>query len=319
MSVIYDQVSSLNMDDVFLRLENFAGDVDVLVKVESLNFANSIKLKAGVAMIGALEASGKLKRGDQVVESSSGNLGVALAMICAERGYRFTCVTDPNVSPHNLAVMRAFGAHVIMVAHMTGGGFVQERLRVIHQLLEKHRDMVWTDQYSNVENPRIHCASTAPAILRNVPDVSHVFLGVGSSGTLVGCCEYFAAHKPDVKIIAVDPEGSVLFGGQPQRRYVPGIGGSVLPAIFKRELAHDFVTVAEADTLRMCDAMARQHGWLIGGSTGTVLAGIRQYAAKLPAGSRVVTLAADFGNNYMDTVYRAQWVEQVLAEQMLAA
>jgi cysteine synthase A len=317
--MIYDQVSCLNIDDVFVRLAQHVANVDVFVKVESLNFANSVKLKAAVAMIGALEAAGKLYRGAQVVESSSGNLGVALAMVCAERGYRFTCVTDPNVSPHNLLVMRAYGAKVIMVEHMSGGGFVQERLRVIRQLLDEHPDMVWTDQYSNPENPRIHHALTAPAILRNVPDVTHVFLGVGSSGTFIGCAEYFAEHKPDVRLVAVDPQGSVLFGQQAQRRYVPGIGGSVLPPIFKRQLAHDFVIVPESDTLLMCEAMARERGWLIGGSTGTSLAAIRQYAPKLPAGSRVVTIAPDFGNNYMDTVYRPSWVEDVLADHKRAA
>ncbi len=317
--MIYDRVSSLNIDNAFLRLPAFAGDVDVLVKIESLNFAHSIKLKAAMAMIGALEASGKLKPGQQVVESSSGNLGVALAMICAERGYRFTCVTDPNVSPHNLSAMRAYGATVIMVHHSSGGGFVAERLRVIRQLLEEHADMYWTDQYSNPENPRIHHALTAQSILDNVPDVTHLFLGVGSSGTYAGCCKFFAEHKSDVKIIAVDPAGSVLFGPKAEPRYVPGIGGSVLPAIFERALAHDFVIVPEPDTLAMCNYMAREKGWMIGGSTGTVLAAVRAYAAKLPAGSKVVALAPDSGTNYLETIYKQSWVEHVTEQRRLAA
>lgn len=317
--MIVDRVSDINIDNVFLRLNDFIADVDLYVKIESLNLANSIKLKAASAMIRALEESGKLRRNAQVVESSSGNLGVALAMICAERGYRFTCVTDPNVSPQNLAAMRAYGANVVVISQAASGSYVRERLRVIRELLEKHTDMVWTDQYSNPENPRIHAELTAPAILREVPNVTHLFLGVGSSGTYSGCFKYFKTHKPDLRVIAADPDGSVLFGGASKPRFIPGIGGSVCPELFDPTLAHDYVVVSEAATLRMCNEMARTRGWMVGGSTGTVLTAVSQYAHKLPVGSTVVAIAPDFGSNYLDTVYNDDWAASVLDRHEVAS
>lgn len=309
--MLYNSLTDISSDDVFLNINNFISDSQLFVKIENLNFAGSVKLKAALAMITQFEASGMLKPGLQVIESSSGNLGVALAMICAERGYSFTCVTDPNTSPQNISLMNAYGAKVVVVNHVENSNFVKERLRVINKLLAENEDMVWTDQYSNKANSQAHYQTTAPAILQHVPDIDYLFLGVGSSGTFMGCCRYFKEHKPSVKIIAVEPEGSVLFGTESKRRFVPGIGGSVHPAIFDASQADDFVIVKEKDTLQMCQNMVKKRGWLIGGSTGTSLAAVKQYSPYIPEGSTVVTLAPDFGINYLDTIYNPSWVDEV--------
>ncbi len=311
--MLYDSLPDISSNNIFLNIQNFIGGIRLFAKIESLNFAGSIKLKAALAMVTQFEASGMLKPGYQVIESSSGNLGVALAMICAERGYSFTCVTDPNTSPQNISLMNAYGAKVIVVDHAENGGFVKERLRVINKLLEENQDMVWTDQYSNQANSQAHYQTTAPAILQHVPDIDYLFLGVGSSGTFMGCCRYFKEHKPSVKIIAVEPDGSVLFGNESKRRFVPGIGGSVHPAIFDASQADDYVIVKEKDTLQMCQNMVRKRGWLVGGSTGTSLAAVKQYAHYIPEGSTVVTLAPDFGINYLDTIYNPSWIDEVLS------
>ncbi|MCT6700352.1 2,3-diaminopropionate biosynthesis protein SbnA [Rheinheimera sp. 4Y26] len=314
--MIFDTLAEVNCDEIFLQLHDFLPRSQCYVKLENLNLAGSVKLKAAVAMIDALEAEGRLMPGGEIVESSSGNLGVALAMVCAERGYKFTCVTDPNASPKNIAHMRAYGADIIVVEQFSSGGFVKERLKIVSALLAHNPAMIWTDQYSNKHNAQIHFQTTASSIHKNIPDIDYLFLGLGSSGTFMGCAQYFAQHKPDVKIIAVDPDGSILFGPQAKPRYVPGIGGSVRPALLDPDMAFDSVTVTEADTLAMCRQQAKQRGWLIGGSTGTVLAGIQQYQAKIAAGSKVVMLAADYGGNYLETIYNDDWAGMVTAKSL---
>lgn len=308
--MIHDDLTSLIIDEAFIKLPNFVSHFELIVKLENLNLAGSVKLKAAKAMIEGFENQGRLKPGYEVIESSSGNLGVALAMVCAAKGYPFTCVTDPNVSPQNLNLMRSLGAKVIMVEHAECGGFVAQRLAVIKELLAKNPKLVWTDQYSNTDNINIHYQTTAPAILNNIPDIDYLFLGVGSSGTIMGCCQYFKQVKPDVKIIAVDPKGSVLFGDKAQRRFIPGIGGSVVPKLLDKTLVDDYVTVSEKDTLKMCQSIVKDRGWLIGGSTATNLAAIKQYQDNIEPFSKVVTIAADIGGNYLETLYNPQWVDQ---------
>lgn len=309
--MVCDNISNLIHDDVFLRVDGIIEGSELFVKLENFNLAGSIKLKAAVAMLDSLEEEGKLSDGGEIIESSSGNLGVAMAMVAAERGYKFTCVTDPNISPQNLSLMKAYGANIIMVKEFNGGGFVKERLRIVHDLLDNNPKLVWPDQYSNVENLKIHYQLTGPSILKNIPNVDYLFLGIGSSGTYMGCSKYLKENKPDVKVIAVDPDGSILFGDKAKPRYVPGIGGSVCPALFDSEYADDAVIVHERDTVKMCRNMAKNKGWLVGGSTGTVLSALTQYQHKIPKGSTVVALAADFGVNYLDTIYNEEWVTQI--------
>lgn len=313
--MIFDNVSDINFDTLYIRLNGFIKDVEVLAKVEGLNFAGSIKLKVAKAMCDSLEERGVLHAKSEIIESSSGNLGVALAMVCAERGYPFTCVTDPNVTLQNLRLMEAYGAKIISVKQGEDGGFVANRLKVINKMLEENDNLVWTDQYSNPANIQAHKDTTAKSILATVPDVDYVFVGVGSSGTLMGCCEYFKEKKAPAKVIAIDPDGSVLFSGKSKRRFIPGIGGSVKPKIFNPIDVHDFVTVDERDTADMCKHVVKHRGWLIGGSTGSILQGLKQYAEHIPKGSKVVVLAPDLGSNYLSSVYDNDWVKAMRSDK----
>ncbi|RZM76724.1 2,3-diaminopropionate biosynthesis protein SbnA [Pseudoalteromonas rubra] len=311
--MVFNNVSEVNFDSLYLNLEGFLTGVNVIAKVEGMNFAGSIKFKVAKAMLDSLEQSGDINSKTEIVESSSGNLGVALAMICAQRGYPFTCVTDPNVTRHNLNIMQAYGAKVVMVEQGADGGFVKNRLKVINQMLAENENLIWTDQYSNSANVQAHKETTATAILNDFPDADYVFMGVGSSGTLMGCCEYFKEKGSKAKIIAVDPDGSVLFSGKSKRRFIPGIGGSVMPKILNTSLVHDYVTVKEVDTVKMCREIVKSKGWLVGGSTGSVLQGLRQYAAHIPHGSTVIVIAPDIGSNYLATIYDDQWVRGMKA------
>jgi 2,3-diaminopropionate biosynthesis protein SbnA len=306
--LIFEKTIDVLKDEEYLRLPPLFGSINVIAKLEHLNMSGSIKHKAACSMIEDYEKRGLLHQGSHIVESSSGNLGVALALVCSQKGYLFTCVTDPNVSPTNLALMKAYGAKVIKVEHFLNGGYVTERLRIIDNILESDSKAIWVDQYSNEANLMAHYSLTSASILKSVPEIDYLFVGVGSSGTIMGCSKFFAENKPEVKVIGVEPIGSSLFGREVKKRYVPGIGGNVVPQLLSPELLHDTLSVCEKSTISMCRNLAQNYGWLVGGSTGALVSSIHQYKSKIKPDSTVVIIAADSGINYMDTIYNDGWV-----------
>lgn len=312
--MMFSNIAEISNEEVFLKFQDFLPDISLIMKMENFNCAGSVKLKVAVAMINALEQQERLKSDTHIIESSSGNLGVALSMVCAQKQLKFTCVTDPNISPQVLRIMKAYNADVITVRHSENFGYVKERLRVIDQLLTTNPNMIWVDQYSNPVNIEIHYNQTAHAIATNVRPVDYLFLGVGSGGSLMGCSKYFREHSPNTKIIGVDPVGSSLFGEVPKRRFIPGIGGARKPEIFCQSAVDDYVSVCETATLEMCNRMVSSKGLLAGGSTATSLCAIEQYRNNIPPGSNVVMLAPDFGVNYIDTIYNPAWVAEVTAD-----
>lgn len=310
-------VSALCNDDCFVRLHSLGLD-RLYLKLESMNPSGSIKLKAAVSMVEAAERAGRVRPDTTLIESSSGSLGVALAMVAAERGYRFTCVVDPNISPHNLRLMQAFGATVVRVIQRDeNGGFLGTRIRHIQTALAADHRLLWLNQYANPENPGAHFRSTAPAIARRFPRLDYLFIGAGTTGTLMGCLRYFQQHRPEVKVVAVDSVGSVTFGHAPGKRHVPGLGTSQRPDIFDPRGLHDHVMVPEADAIRLCRQLARQEGVLVGGSTGTVLSGVLAWRERLPPDAVVVAISPDLGDRYLDTVYNDEWVSERFGPECL--
>lgn len=245
----------------------------------------------------------------EIIESSSGNLGVALSFVCASKGIRFTCVTDPNAAPTNLRLMTAMGANVVVITHRDeNGGFLQSRINYIQSRLQKEPQLIWTNQYANAACKRAHQRWTYPAMLSAFPRIDYLF--VGSSGTLMGCCEYFAEHSPGTQVIGVDSCGSVTFSGVASARHIPGIGSSRRPELFDPALPHRLIQIEETETLRMCRYVRDHYGLLLGGSTGTVLAAVKQMRRDIPAGAVVVALSPDSGERYVDGVYDDAWVAQ---------
>ncbi|MEV6976018.1 2,3-diaminopropionate biosynthesis protein SbnA [Kitasatospora sp. NPDC093806] len=309
--MIYKHAYELVHDDVFLDLGGFIPGVDLILKIEGLNPAGSIKLKTALALIEDAERRGVLRPGGSVIESSSGNLGVALSSVCAARGYAFTCVVDPNTSAQNLALMSAYGATVHLVDQRdANGGFLQSRIDHIQRRLAEDPDLLWLNQYANPANPRAHHDWTAAAIARAVPNPDFLFIGAGTTGTLMGCAEFFREHSPSTRIVAVDAEGSITFGHPAGRRYIPGLGTSRRPEVFRPGLVEDVELVPEREAVRMCRALARQRGLAPGGSTGSVLAAVARRRDRLPAGAKVVAISPDSGERYLSTVYDDGWVAE---------
>lgn len=312
--MIYERTEQLILDNVFLRLQGFLATADVYLKIESFNPGGSIKMKTALALIDDAERNKNLKSSRHVIESSSGNLGIAISSICAARGYKFTCVADKNTLPESLQLMRAYGTDVIVIDKPdANGGYLGSRLEYIKKRLDEDKNVVWLNQYSNLANPKAHSDRTAAAILAEFEHVDYLFVGAGTTGTLVGCVDRFNVHSPKTRIIAADSAGSVTFGHPPGKRHIPGLGASVLPPLFKRDGIYDFVTVDEKDTLATCRNFSRGNGMLIGGSTGTVLAAVKQYAHAIPPGSTVVAIAPDGGDRYLSSIYSDEWVSSKFA------
>lgn len=302
------RISDLIPDGNYLRITGLGPEFHL--KLESLNAAGSIKIKTALGLIEDLQERGVIRENSILIESSSGNLGVALAMICAERHLRFTCVVDPNSSEHNVRIMRSCGAEVVRIDKPdANGGFLGSRIAYIRDKLAIDPRYLWLNQYENPANPRMHARTTARSIARNFDHVDYLFVGAGTTGTLMGCVQYFQRYSPTTRIIAVDSVGSVTFGTPPGRRYIPGLGTSQTPGIFDSDGIHALELVPEARTIAMCRHLARTRGLLVGGSTGTVISGLHAWRDRIPEDAIVVALSPDWGERYLDTIYDDAWVE----------
>lgn len=302
--------------NLFFDLTGVTDKGRLLLKLEGYNVTGSIKIKPALFMLADLERRGLLDpHRSTLIESSSGNLGIALALICGLRGYEFICVTDPNVSPINRRSIEAYGGRVIVVDRKdANGGYLETRIALIRQLLQENPNYVWLNQYANLFNMRAHEEWTALEILDAVPNVSHLYVGSGTTGTIMGLARRFAELSPRTRVIAVEPENSVTFDpSRVGRRLIPGIGTSRRPELADRELLDGIAYVPEADAIRMCHWLARRHGLLLGGSSGSVLAAIAADAARFDTDSTVVAISPDLGDKYMDTIYSPEWVSQNFA------
>jgi N-(2-amino-2-carboxyethyl)-L-glutamate synthase len=297
-----------NEQSLFVDLEGALGR-RLYLKIEGMNFAGSIKLKPAREMVERAEREGKIGPGSVLVESSSGNLGVALSMIAASKGYRFVCVIDPRCNPATRQLMESLGAQVDLVTEPNPtDGFLGARLDHVRGLCDSDDRYVWLNQYANPGNWGAHYRWTAPEIAAQFPDLEVLFVGTGTTGTLMGCARYFREHRPDVRIVAVDSVGSVTFGGQPATRLIPGLGMSVRPPQLDESLIDDVVIVGEPDTVRTCHRLAAR-GFLFGGSTGTVVHGAVTWLDDHNARDvTAVAISPDLGRPYLDTIYQPDWV-----------
>lgn len=310
-------ISHIVGDCNFVQLKGLGLD-NLHLKLESCNPAGSIKMKTALGLINS-SAERRLIHSDTVlIESSSGNLGVALAMICAERGYRFCCVVDPNTNLHNIKMMEAFGAQVVMVTERDqNDGYLGTRIRYIRETVARDPRYLWLNQYSNPANARVHEQTTARSIHIAFPALDYLVVGAGTTGTLMGCVQYFRKHSPRTRIIAVDSVGSITFGQRPAKRLIPGLGSSQTPPIFRDDHLHRMQVVDERAAVATCRWLARSNGVLAGGSTGTVVAGLA--GLKLPRDATVVAISPDAGERYLDTLYNDEWVAQKFGHAELAS
>jgi N-(2-amino-2-carboxyethyl)-L-glutamate synthase len=310
---------AFNEDELYVDLEPIFGRA-LLLKCEGFNFAGSIKLKAATEMVEAAERDGVLTAGSILVESSSGNLGVALSMIAASKGLRFVCVTDSRCNAATIRLMEALGAEVHVVPDPppdAEGGRLGARVDYVRRLCAADERCVWLNQYTNEANWRAHYRRTAPAIVRRFPGLDVLFVGAGTTGTLMGCARYLREWHRPVRIVAVDSVGSVTFGGPPGRRMIPGLGTSLRPPLLDESYVDEVLHVEEADTIRACHRLARR-GFLFGGSTGTVVSGAIGWLDEHDAHDlTAVAIAPDLGERYLNTIYASDWLDENYGDDLL--
>ena len=308
-----------NEEELYVDLES-TFERPLFLKCEGFNFAGSIKLKAATEMVEAAERDGILTPGSILVESSSGNLGVALSMIAANKGYGFVCVTDSRCNLSTKRLMQAFGSEVHVITEPDPvGGLLGARINHVRELCASDDRYVWLNQYANPQNWKAHYRRTAPAIARQFPQLDVLFVGAGTCGTLMGCARFFREWHRPVRVVAVDSVGSVTFGGPPGRRMIPGVGTSVRPSQLDESYVDEVIHVEEADTIRACHRLATT-GFLFGGSTGTVVSGAMDWLSLHGSPDlTAVAIAPDLGERYLDTVYHTNWVLDLYGEDVLSS
>jgi cysteine synthase A len=275
-----------------------AGGATVLAKMESLNPGGSVKDRIAVAMIEAAESKGQLKAGATVVEPTSGNTGVGLAVVCAVRGYRLILTMPDDMSQERQRLLARLGAEIHLtpaIEGMTGAVFAAQ------ELVREHPDYYMPLQFENPANPEIHRRTTALEILEATGGALDVFVtGVGTGGTLTGVGEVLKERLPGTRVVAVEPARSpVLSGGFFRPHGIQGIGASFVPGILNREVIDEIITVRDEDATATARRLAREEGLLVGISSGANVWAACQVARALPRERTVVTVLCDTGERYL--------------------
>jgi 2,3-diaminopropionate biosynthesis protein SbnA len=284
----------------------------VYLKLEGANPTGSMKDRTGYALLQDLADRSRLDAGSVIVESTSGNLGVALAVFCQQRNLRFIAVVDPKTTIENLQRLEAFGAQLDMVSEPDAtGGYLLSRLARIQTLCAQHPEYIWTNQYANPANPLVHYQSTGPEIYRQMQgQVEAVFVPVSTGGTLAGVGRYLREVSRTTLVIGVDAYGSVIFGTPAARRRLTGIGSSCPSNFLTQDLYDAYMLVGDEEAFAFCRAVHTATGLLVGGSSGAVLAACARYLLVHPTLSRVVCICADDGRNYASSIFNEQWLRQ---------
>jgi cysteine synthase A len=288
-----------------VRLAKLAPAVELYGKLEAANPGGSVKDRIGVAMIEAAERDGLIEPGrTTIVEATSGNTGIALALVCAAKGYELVLTLPQGMSRERTALLRQYGARVELVESMGGMSEAVELARG----LASEADVFLPDQFSNPANPEVHRRTTGPEILAALDGrVDALVAGVGTGGTITGVGEVLRAHNPDCRIVAVEPAASaVLSGGPPGPHRIQGIGAGFVPAVLNRDLLDEVIAVSDELAITLARRAAREEGLLAGISCGAALAGALELAARAEfAGKRIVVILPDSGERYMSTPFFA--------------
>jgi len=310
-SQIADSLLDLVGDTPMVRLGRVGRDLecDLAAKVEMFNPGGSVKDRPAIAMIEAAENDGLLEPGGTIVEPTSGNTGVGLAIVAAQRGYQCIFVMSDKMSPEKVALLRAYGAEVVVCPTAVPPEHPDSYYSVADRLTRETPNAFRPDQYSNPNNPAEHERSTGPEIWRQTGGrITHFVAGIGTGGTITGIARYLKRMNPEVQIIGADPEGSVYSGGSGRPYLVEGVGEDFWPTTFDPALVDRTVMVSDADSFATARRVTREEGLLIGGSCGTAVHAALTVGAELGPDALVVVLLPDSGRGYLSKIYNDDWM-----------
>ena len=311
MARIYDDATQLVGNTPLVRINslNEGGGATILAKLEFYNPANSVKDRLGVAIVDAAEADGSLKPGGTIVEATSGNTGIALAFVGAARGYNVVLTMPETMSKERRALLRAFGAELVLTPGSEG---MRGAVEAANAIAEERPGSILARQFANLANPEIHRTTTALEIWNDTDgEVDIVVAGIGTGGTITGVGEVLKAKKPGVQIIAVEPaESPILNGGAPGPHKIQGLGANFVPEILNTEIYDEVFDVDTETAVATARAAARKEGLLVGISSGAALhAAIEVSKRPENAGKTIVVIIPSFGERYLSTVLYADLLD----------
>ena len=294
-----------------LRLDRIGRDMPglLLAKLEFMNPGGSVKDRPAINMVVAAERDGLLRPGGTIVEPTSGNTGVGLAIVAARRGYRCIFTMPDKIANEKVALLRAYGAEVIVCPTAVDPEHPDSYYAVARRLVESTPGAFQPDQYSNPHNPEAHWLSTGPEIWRQTSGrVTHLVAGIGTGGTISGIGRYLKTQNPDIQVIGADPQGSVYSGGTGRPYLVEGIGEDFWPSAYDREVADRVVMVSDRDSFLTARRVTREEGMLTGGSGGTAIWAALEVGRDAGEDAVIVVIIPDSGRGYLSKVYDDGWM-----------
>lgn len=295
-----------------IDLEKFprSSNIRLYAKLEGFNPGGSSKDRAALNMIRSGVISGNIQKNTTIIESSSGNMAIGLAMICSYLGLRFICVVDSKTTPMNINILRLYQADVRIVTDPDPetGELLTARLNLVRKILKSDESIYWTNQYANPAN-----AAGQAQTMREIDevfsgDIDFLFCATSTCGTIRGCFDYIREKRLRTKIVAVDALGSSIFSSEKHPRLIPGLGASIVPELVNPVDPWRIVHVSDVNCVHGCSALLSLEGILAGGSSGGVAAAFSSVEEIIPSGSVCVLILADRGERYLDSVYSPEWV-----------
>lgn len=287
-------------------------NIELYIKMEGVNIGGSAKIRSAYNIIINAFKEGTINKDSTIIESSSGNFGIAMAIVCCFFGLKFICVCDAKTTSQNIKIMKAYGATIEIVnkRDKKTNEYLPVRLERVQELLHNTPKGISLDQYKNINNPRGHeCAMEEIADELN-NDVDYIFCAVSTFGTIRGYADYIRKNNLKTKIIAIDAVGSVLFDNTVKKRLIPGHGAASKSELFDKSIVNDYILVDDLECVKGCRFLIKKEGILAGGSTGGIISAILKYQSEIKSNAKCVFVMHDRGESYLDTIYSNQWVAE---------